>query len=101
PSTSGLYPLSLHDALPISTRTVSEAEATDLVHGRRITASDSTELFAAHLDNGKVIALITDAERAGKIESKPEIVFSTMEDITGADRKSTRLNSSHVSISYA
>lgn len=66
------------------TRTVSEAEATDLVHGRRITASDSTELLAAHLDNGKVIALITDAERAGKIESKPEIVFSTMEDITGA-----------------
>ncbi|WP_022869191.1 tRNA pseudouridine(55) synthase TruB [Yaniella halotolerans] len=66
------------------TRTVTEAEATDLVHGRRITATDSTELSAAHLDNGKVIALITDAERANKIEAKPEIVFATMEDITGA-----------------
>ncbi|HIY85481.1 MAG TPA: tRNA pseudouridine(55) synthase TruB [Candidatus Yaniella excrementavium] len=67
-----------------STRTVTQAEATDLVHGRRIAASESTGLSAAHLANGRVIALITDAERANKTEAKPEIVFATMADITGA-----------------
>lgn len=65
-------------------RTVSAAEATDLVHGRRVAASESTELLAAHLNNGQLIALIADAERDGKVEAKPEIVFATTEDIAGA-----------------
>lgn len=66
------------------TRTVSVEQAKDLIHGRRIDASDSVELHAAALRNGHIIALITDTERAGKIEAKPEIVFATLEHLTGA-----------------
>lgn len=65
-------------------RTVSDNEAIDLVHGRRITASETPELLAAHLHNGQLIGLITDVERDGTVNAKPEIVFATMEDITGA-----------------
>lgn len=66
------------------TRIVSQNEAQDLIHGRRIAASESDDLLAATLQNGQAIALITDAERAGKIEAKPEIVFATLEHLTGA-----------------
>lgn len=65
------------------TRVVSTEEAQDLIHGRRISASERHELLAATLDNGQAIALINDAERAGKIEAKPEIVFATMELLSG------------------
>ena len=65
-------------------RLVSYDEAKDLIHGRRIAASKSDELLAATLKNGHVIALIKDAERAGKIEAKPEIVFATLDHLTGA-----------------
>lgn len=65
-------------------RVVSYDQAQDLVHGRRIAASERDELLAATLENGQAIALIKDAERAGKIEAKPEIVFATLEHITGA-----------------
>lgn len=66
------------------TRTVSVEEARDLIHGRRIRATDRDELHAAQLDNGQIIALITDAERAAHIEAKPEIVFATLQDLPGA-----------------
>ena len=65
-------------------RLVSYDKAKDLIHGRRIAASKSDELLAATLKNGHVIALIKDAERAGKIEAKPEIVFATLDHLTGA-----------------
>lgn len=67
------------------TRTVSIDEATDLVHGRRIPASDTSQLLAAQLETGQIIALITDAERSGAIEAKPEIVFATLDDIIRGD----------------
>ncbi|NWN89047.1 MAG: tRNA pseudouridine(55) synthase TruB [Micrococcaceae bacterium] len=76
--------ISVAAAKLFTTRTVSETEATDLIHGRRIAASDTEALLAAQLTDGTVIALIADAERAGTIQAKPEIVFATMEDITGA-----------------
>lgn len=66
------------------TRTVSTSEARDLVHGRRIAASETNELLAAHLHSGTVIALIRDTERAGTVEAKPAIVFATNEDIPEA-----------------
>ena len=76
--------ISVAAAKLFTTRAVSETEATDLIHGRRIAASDTEALLAAQLTDGTVIALIADAERAGTIQAKPEIVFATMEDITGA-----------------
>lgn len=67
------------------TRTVSADEATDLVHGRRIPASDTSQLLAAQLETGQIIALIADAQRSGTIEAKPEIVFATLDDIIRGD----------------
>ena len=65
-------------------RTVSLAQAQDLVHGRRIEATGHSELHAAQTANGRLVALITDVERAGTIEAKPDIVFATLEALTGA-----------------
>ena len=76
--------ISLAAAKLFTTRTVSETEAIDLIHGRRIAASETETLLAAQLADGTVIALIADAARAGTIQAKPEIVFATMEHITGA-----------------
>lgn len=66
------------------TRAVTRQEATDLVHGRRISASNTNQLQAAQLSDGTVIALITDAERDGTVQAKPEIVFATLAQVTGA-----------------
>lgn len=66
------------------TRAVTHQEATDLVHGRRIPASNTNQLQAAQLSDGTVIALITDAERDGTVQAKPEIVFATLAQVTGA-----------------
>src|SRR5207245_7970058 len=73
PSPSDIYTLSLHDALPISPELV---EQHDLV-------IDCTDNFAAKF-------LLNDV----CVENGKPVIFSR-------DRKSTRLNSSHGSISYA
>src|SRR5437868_11422413 len=73
PATPDIYPLSLHDALPICRRPRHPHVATE--HG------------VARLAN----ALGAHAPREPVVHRSRE----------GGDRKSTRLNSSHVSISYA
>src|SRR5438309_5229398 len=69
-ATTGIYTLSLHDALPIWTRR--QAEARPERHGP------------------------PEAPRADGQDPRPR----GLDDLPG-DRKSTRLNSSHSSISYA
>src|SRR5207253_10718572 len=66
PATTEIYTLSLHDALPISSRT----------SGPRF-RSDRSQFVSGNRDSGR-----------------------NRKNIRG-DRKSTRLNSSHVAISYA
>lgn len=65
------------------TRTVTAQEATDLVHGRRITASNTPDIHSAHQANGQVVALIVDATRNDEIEAKPAIVFASPEELLG------------------
>src|SRR5690606_41824697 len=72
PAPTDSYTLSLHDALPICFDRVSQV----------FTSSDSSEVVA--LDNASI-----DIGRHEFIA------------VLGPDRKSTRLNSSHVKISYA
>jgi len=67
-----------------NTRLVTTAQAQDLVHGRRIAPSQTEQLQAATLPNGQMIALIADVERGGTLAAKPELVFATESDITGA-----------------
>src|SRR5699024_1619804 len=64
-------------------RTISQNEAQDLIHGRRIAASERNALLAATLQSWQVIALITSAERNDTIEAKPEIVLATLKHLTG------------------
>src|SRR5207253_9390908 len=82
PAPTQIYTLSLHDALPISmwgrvSRPVQRSEAPQELPA----ADDDTEFNPLTLDFG-------DTE-------------ATEESRGGGDRKSTRLNSSHVAISYA
>src|SRR5690606_41348764 len=80
-ATPEIYTLSLHDALPIckDRRLVVDASALGDRAAQAITA-----LFDA--THGKAFADAGQIEELGR---------------TGQDRKSTRLNSSHVKISYA
>src|SRR5207302_7677101 len=81
-----LYTLSLHDALPISrTRTDFAAFVKSLVDGR-------------YKDAEKVV-LVVDNLNTHTLGSLYE-AFAP-EEARRIDRKSTRLNSSHVKISYA
>src|SRR5690606_41041456 len=79
PATTELYTLSLHDALPIS-------------RGRALAPDSGAAAHAADRRRRRGIA------RGGAELDSVEPVHRQRE---GLDRKSTRLNSSHVKISYA
>src|SRR5689334_25124388 len=81
PSPTGIYTLSLHDALPIS-MTCKGRMSEDLL---AITDLEGRPLNDRRASSELAMHLLVYRER-------PEI---------NADRKSTRLNSSHSSISYA
>src|SRR2546427_9331334 len=77
-ATTEIYTLSLHDALPIC------LHAATWGHG----AGPGHEAFGARVEAAEVTTPM------GFTSARPSAVF-------GADRKSTRLNSSHSQISYA
>src|SRR5438067_6429375 len=79
-ATTEIYTLSLHDALPISGGPPEQL------------TTEQFDEFAADLSpDGRFVAYHTFRTGSRDIEVKP----------LDGDRKSTRLNSSHVSISYA
>src|SRR5438477_9857911 len=86
PATTQIYTLSLHDALPICHRGR---------RGRRLLDSSGAEklLLIAFCLRGPLCALcvLCGYSEIGGIEDRDD----------EEDRKSTRLNSSHMSISYA
>src|SRR5207253_9234550 len=99
PTCSDIYTLSLHDALPIlqdHLNILSDVGAIDLALGRDYQVGDSFDLvliehvhpagFRHELDQG-----------VGNFFHHDDFFFAGTEE----DRKSTRLNSSHVAISYA
>src|SRR5699024_12705103 len=79
--------LSLHDALPICART-HEGTTQPTAHPRRTGRARGGELRGRH--------------RPSSRENHRRVSRSSLRSLSHArDRKSTRLNSSHVSISYA
>src|SRR5690606_41985595 len=82
PAASGTYALSLHDALPISAEAVARAQELAPRLAARAEEHDRTGRFSA--DD------LADLREAGLLGL-----------MTPEDRKSTRLNSSHVKTSYA
>src|SRR5690606_40032428 len=92
PPTTDIHTLSLHDALPISVPRILNVKETfeDL----------STSLYSQHFYGfASYLFLVSD-----RIKLKPAVLFRAVSGSplsTDIDRKSTRLNSSHVKISYA
>src|SRR5699024_12650393 len=84
-SPSVLYTLSLHDALPISLRFKAR--------GVRLTSDNTLEDVVIEVPDHEA-AVLNDTTVA-------DLGTLTLRNVTTRDRKSTRLNSSHVSISYA
>src|SRR5437868_10973379 len=80
-------PFSLHDALPISadTKTMTALVSAGLADASKVFAHNKLEIVVAP-GNPKGVKGLADLARS---------------DLKLVDRKSTRLNSSHVSISYA
>src|SRR5207249_10536800 len=100
PATTGIYTLSLHDALPIFAEFVGGVDPAEL---QRHAVAEVAWLDA----DG-----IGDEERAfGQLERDDGVGRRILREVAAVerrprehlrlDRKSTRLNSSHVSISYA
>src|SRR5690606_42136167 len=79
PVTPEIYPLSLHDALPISQQLLR-----GLGYEPRV-RPNCTKLSVI----------------GGGMNDEPGVMARIVEALTTRDRKSTRLNSSHVKISYA
>src|SRR3712207_7496427 len=88
-ATTEIYPLSLHDALPIFTRRLGQPE--DLA-GERVDLLllVAVEPFLAQVLDLRDQALDLLLDGHGRLL-----------DLHAPDRKSTRLNSSHANISYA
>src|SRR5699024_11408483 len=91
-----IYSLSLHDALPISYLSIENQEKHNLV----LYPNPAQEEI--YIENLTATAEIEIYNISGKKLLQQQVNSSTESiNISNLDRKSTRLNSSHVSISYA
>src|SRR5207253_6765358 len=94
------YTLSLHDALPISPRAarVSELRPSGRVHGQELSRRHLPPSVAVPGEASRPQSLVKSAGVGGCADRTLRL-----RGRSGApsDRKSTRLNSSHVAISYA
>src|SRR5205814_9518928 len=85
-----LYPLSLHDALPIYAITLRLA-------ARRPFGYETRDLYLRA--TARILSELNSASSAVRV--RKSIVLRSVFDLPEIDRKSTRLNSSHLGISYA
>src|SRR5947209_15429190 len=85
-SPTAIYPLPLHDALPISQG--------DLNIRSHISTGDEFQQLSETL-NTMLANLKTSSDQLRAVNKSLDM------KLIGADRKSTRLNSSHANISYA
>src|SRR5690606_41719584 len=101
PATSDIYTLSLHDALPISLTgdlgysVISGRPVSGLLLQRLpVTLTLAVGASLISLSIGLVLGVLSAVKRGRGLD----MLFTV---ISLVDRKSTRLNSSHVKISYA
>src|SRR5207253_6199288 len=101
PPRTSLYTLSLHDALPISEGRVRTLAGGDLFEfGDKDGSGDSVRLqhpLGISFWQGHLLIADTYNHKIKLLDPKARSVNT----FAGRDRKSTRLNSSHVAISYA
>src|SRR5690606_40510271 len=92
---SDSYPLSLHDALPISRESLIRLR--ELARRAGVPIEPPTLLDGDGAPRFRESPLLGDLERLWAVGRRPQAHGRSAE----RDRKSTRLNSSHVKISYA
>src|SRR5439155_22822264 len=97
PATTQISTLSLHDALPISAR-VRDARCT-IWSQRNDPVTDLLLAGASAVVEGADILVRGPGRDPGSRRTRR--AFYAEADLVRRDRKSTRLNSSHVAISYA
>src|SRR5205807_7065407 len=93
-------PLSLHDALPICDRRVQRQRAAAVRHVSRPRGSGPRPR-ARTVEAGLLLRLVVAGIAAATLLASPAFAFDNTEPLANKDRKSTRLNSSHLVISYA
>src|SRR5690606_41327149 len=98
PSTTELYALSLHDALPISVSEVGELHGeAELVLERSAERDHLLEIVLVLAGDAELFSLDGRLHlQLGVLDFGDDLLRLVLRD-----RKSTRLNSSHVKISYA
>src|SRR5207249_9069587 len=94
PATTAIYTLSLHDALPILAR-FPEHGAT----AESLLQKADVAMYVAKSDKSGLAVYAPDRDR--HTDRRLSIITELRTGLDTGDRKSTRLNSSHVSISYA
>src|SRR5690606_41927396 len=101
PSTPPLHTLSLHDALPISAPAVVNIYTTQMVS--RDTSGEDDELLNRFMEAPRRERLLSSLGSGVIVSDKGYLLTSNhvVQDADEIDRKSTRLNSSHVKRSYA
>src|SRR2546430_11917145 len=87
-ATTEIYPLSLHDALPISTGNLDSRTGEEIIE----------LLCALRLERQSTMIIAT---HDSKVAARAPKVLELLDGRIVEDRKSTRLNSSHSQISYA
>src|SRR5690606_41846424 len=96
--TDEIYTLSLHDALPIS----KTRERLRTRGGENVARKNGAEVIDFPAEDGRTSATEEKAKKIKTELTRLKKVFKDLpEDKRRIDRKSTRLNSSHVKISYA
>src|SRR5699024_12415317 len=95
------YPLSLHDALPIYPigRAIHSAAKVESGHPGDDGLPGSLGEFDACV--GKGVSALVEPTSTTTDRIRYRVLLGNIEFLRTRDRKSTRLNSSHVSISYA
>src|SRR5690606_41852957 len=101
PSLRSLYVLSLHDALPIFAHQGAFLDhLVEVVRSERVDAVFvSGDVYDRAIPPVDVVELLTDALL--RLTEHTRVVITPGNHDSATDRKSTRLNSSHVKISYA
>src|SRR5690606_41634939 len=100
PPSSRLPPLSLHDALPISPPLLCWTRGRATAPGRRPGIAERQLGIGLHPDPEWNRRPRRSSER-GHVVAPRTALGTCPRSAPGRDRKSTRLNSSHVKISYA
>src|SRR5699024_11487856 len=98
PEPPSLYSLSLHDALPILERADQTARILDVTL-QSITEDASEDVELACAGVYEIFGITDDASADLSVQGVIDRLVTDRQN--PSDRKSTRLNSSHVSISYA